>query len=75
MYYRHMSFLEHLKKKGVVVITRKLQRLSNKEILEKKKETLDSLDLCKNCKPIVESVFLDLSDIKKKELMSGLRWI
>lgn len=67
MYYRHMSFLESLKKKGVRVITRKLQRLSNQEILQRKKETIDSLDLCKNCKPLIESVFLDLADIKKKE--------
>lgn len=67
MYYRHMNFLEHLQKDGVKVITRKLQRLSNKEAIEKKKQTIDNLDLCKNCKPLVESVFLDLSDIKKKE--------
>ena len=67
MYYRHMSFLEHLKKKGVKVITRKLQRLSNEEVLKKKKETIENLDLCENCKPLVESVFLDLADIKKKE--------
>ena len=67
MYYRHMSFLEHLEKKGVKVITRKLQRLSNEEALKKKKETIENLDLCENCKPLVESVFLDLADIKKKE--------
>lgn len=67
MYYRHMSFLQKLEKRGVKVITRKLQRLSNKEVLQKKKETINSLDLCKNCKPLVESAFLDLSDIKKKE--------
>ncbi len=67
MYYRHMGFLDFLEKKGVKVITRKLQRLSNKEILEKKKETIDSLDLCKTCKPLIESVFLDLADLKKKE--------
>ncbi len=67
MYYSHMAFLSHLEKKGVRVITRKLQRLSNKEVLRKKKETIDSLDLCKTCKPLVESVFLDLADLKKKE--------
>lgn len=67
MYYRHMSFLEYLRKRGIKVITRKLQRLSSKEILEKKRDILDSLDLCENCKPIVESVFLDLAEIKKKE--------
>jgi len=67
MYYRHMSFLEHLEKKGVEVITRKLQRLSNKETLARKKETIENLDLCENCKPLVESVFLDIGDIKRKE--------
>ena len=29
MYYKHMTFLHHLEKKGIKVITRKLQRLSN----------------------------------------------
>lgn len=67
MYYKHMAFLEHLEKKGIKVITRKLQRLSNEELVKKRRLTLDSLDLCKNCKPLVESVFLDLADIKKKE--------
>jgi hypothetical protein len=38
MYYRHMSFLQHLEKKGVKVITRKLQRISNKEAQKKRKE-------------------------------------
>ncbi len=67
MYYRHMSFLDSLRKEGVKVITRKLQRLSNKEILEKKKGIINNLDLCENCKPLVESAFLDLAEIKKKE--------
>ncbi|MEK6869742.1 MAG: NYN domain-containing protein [Nanoarchaeota archaeon] len=67
MYYKHMSFLQYLEKKGIKVVTRKLQRLSNKEVLQKKKETIDSLDLCENCRPLVESTFLDLGDLKKKE--------
>ena len=67
MYYKHMSFLQNLQKKGIIVITRKLQRLSNKEILKKKRETIGSLDLCEDCKPLVESAFLDLGDLKKKE--------
>lgn len=67
MYYRHMSFLHSLEKKGVKVITRKLQRLSNEEALKKKKEIIENLDLCRNCKPLVESVFLDIADLKKKE--------
>ena len=67
MYYKHMAFLQHLEKKGINVITRKLQRLSNEEILKKKKETIQNLDLCEHCRPLVESVFLDLADLKKKE--------
>lgn len=67
MYYSHMSFLQNLQKKGVMIVTRKLQRLSNKEVVQKKKTTIGNLDLCKNCKPLVESVFLDLGDLKKKE--------
>lgn len=67
MYYRHMTFLNHLEKRGIKVIKRKLQKLSQKEVIEKKKKTLDQLDLCKNCKPLVESMFLDISELKKKE--------
>ncbi|MEK6933824.1 MAG: NYN domain-containing protein [Nanoarchaeota archaeon] len=67
VYYDHMRFLAELEKEGIKVITRKLQRLSNKEILKKKRETIDSLDLCSNCKPLVEASFLDLSDINRKE--------
>ncbi len=67
MYYKHMAFLQHLEKKGIKVITRKLQRLSSDEVLKKRKSTINNLDLCKNCKPLVESVFLDLADLKKKE--------
>ena len=66
-YYKHMSFLKHLEKKGIKVIKRKLQMLSNKEIINKKRDIIENLDLCKHSKPIVESVFLDLSDIKRKE--------
>ena len=40
MYYRHMSFLKNLERKGIKVITRKLQRLSNKEMIEKEKKLL-----------------------------------
>lgn len=67
MYFRHLSYLDHLRNKGVKVITRKLQRLSNKEILQQKRELLESLHLCKICKPIVDSQFLEIADIRKKE--------
>ena len=67
MYNRHRAWLGKLSKKGVKIITRKLQRLSNQEILKRKKETIDNLDICDNCKPLIEAHFLDLADIKKKE--------
>ena len=67
VYYEHMRFLSEVEKEGAKVIARKLQRLSNKEILKKKGEIIDSLDLCDNCKPLVEASFLDLADIKRKE--------
>ncbi len=62
-----MRFLSELEKEGIKLITRKLQRLSAKEIQKKKRETIDSLDLCKNCKPLIEASFLDLADINRKE--------
>lgn len=67
MYYKHMSFLEGLEKKGVKVITRKLQRFSNEETIRKKKETINRLNLCEHCKSLVESAFLGLSGVKRKE--------
>ncbi|MDP1696122.1 MAG: NYN domain-containing protein [archaeon] len=67
MYYNHMSYLESLEKKGVKVIIRKLQKFSNKEILKRKQQTINDLDLCDSCKKLVEANFLDLADIKRKE--------
>ena len=67
MYYNHMSYLESLEKKGIKVITRKLQKLSNQEILKRKQQTINDLDLCDTCKRLVEANFLDLTDIKRKE--------
>jgi uncharacterized LabA/DUF88 family protein len=66
-YMKHMNFLSILQEKGVKIITRKLQRLSNKELLKKRQELLESWDLCDVCKPIVKESFLDISDHSKKE--------
>lgn len=66
-YLEHMAFLNHLKKKGIKIISRKLQRLSNKELLKKRQEFIESWDLCKICKPIVEASFLDIADHSQKE--------
>lgn len=67
MYYRHISYLDSLRKKGITVITRKLQKLSNKEIIKKKQQIISNLDLCESCEELVEANFLDLADIKRKE--------
>jgi uncharacterized LabA/DUF88 family protein len=61
------AFLGYLQKKGIKIITRKLQRLSNKELLKKRQEFIESWDLCKICKPLVEASFLDLTDHSQKE--------
>jgi uncharacterized LabA/DUF88 family protein len=66
-YKRQRSFLGGLQKQGVKIITRKLQRLSNKEIKKKRQEFIESWDLCEKCKPIVEESFLDVADHHKKE--------
>ncbi len=66
-YMRHMDFLASLRKRGINVITRKLQKLSNKELLKKRKELLESWDLCHICKPIVKESFLDIADNNQKE--------
>jgi len=66
-YMRHMNFLASLKKRGVKVVTRKLQKLSNKELLEKRRDFIESWDLCDVCKPIVEESFLDIADHYQKE--------
>src|SRR3989344_2405368 len=67
IYLKHMDFLSNLKKKDIKVITRKLQRLSNKELKKKRQDMLDSWDLCGVCKPIVESSFLDIVNHSQKE--------
>lgn len=67
IYYKHVAYLDNLEKKGIKVIRRKLQKLSNKEILKQKREIIDGLDLCDSCSELVESQFLDLADVKRKE--------
>lgn len=67
IYKRQRAFLGGLQKKGVKIITRKLQRLSNKEIKKKRQDFIESWDLCDKCKPIVEGSFLDVADHHKKE--------
>ena len=68
-YYKHMSFLEELKRIPCFVVkTRKLQSHSTKEVLNEKRELVKSLELCSKCKPIVKSYCEDcIGDFKKKE--------
>ena len=67
VYMRHMDFLSSLRKKGVKVTTRKLQRLSNKELKKRRQDFIESWDLCEVCKPIVEASFLDITEHSQKE--------
>ena len=67
IYKKQRAFLSHLEKQGIKIITRKLQRLSNKELLKKRQDLIESWDLCKVCKPIIEAGFLDIKDPNQKE--------
>lgn len=69
LYFSHLRFIDDLKKiPKFSVHTRKLQVHSNKELLKEKQDLIDSMDLCENCKPIVEqNIFDAVSNIKKKE--------
>jgi len=69
LYFSHLRFIDSLRKiPGFTVYTRKLQVHSTKELLKEKQEFVDSMDLCNNCKPIVEQNILDaIGNVKKKE--------
>ena len=67
VYQRQRKFLWWLENKGVNIITRKLQRLSTKELRKKREDFIESWDLCEQCKPIVAESFLDISDHHQKE--------
>src|SRR3989338_8621863 len=56
---RWYASVPNIEKQGIKIITRKLQRLSNKEIKKKRQDLLDSWDLCKVCKPLVEAGISD----------------
>jgi uncharacterized LabA/DUF88 family protein len=67
IYKKQRSFLGYLQKQGIKIITRKLQKLSNKELKIKRQYLLESWDLCEICKPVVEEAFLEIADNQKKE--------
>jgi len=69
LYYSHLKFIDDLRKLPKFEIkTRKLQIHSTKELLKEKQKLIDSMDLCKICKPVVEETILDaIGNVKKKE--------
>jgi uncharacterized LabA/DUF88 family protein len=67
VYKRQRAFLGNLQKQGIKIITRKLQKLSNKELKKKRQNLIESWDLCDKCQPIVEESFLNITDNQKKE--------
>ena len=67
IYKRQRAFLGSLQKRGVKIITRKLQKLSTKELKKKRQDFIESWDLCDVCRPIVEESFLDVADHYQKE--------
>lgn len=69
IYFSHLKFIDDLKKiPKFKVFTRKLQVHSTKELLKEKQELIESMDLCKSCKPIVEENLLGaIGNVKKKE--------
>ncbi|PIN71487.1 hypothetical protein COV77_01835 [Candidatus Pacearchaeota archaeon CG11_big_fil_rev_8_21_14_0_20_30_13] len=67
IYKNQRAFLGYLEKQGIKIITRKLQKLSTKEVKKKRQEFIESWDLCEVCKPLVEASFLDMADNFQKE--------
>jgi len=66
-YKMQRAFLGHLQKQGIKIITRKLQKLSTREIKKRRQEMVESWDLCEVCTPVVNEAFLDIADNQKKE--------
>jgi uncharacterized LabA/DUF88 family protein len=67
-YWSHMSYMDSLKKTNFEVILRRLQSHTTKEHVKEKQEIIETLELCKNCKPIVKANCSDcIGVIKKKE--------
>ena len=67
IYAKQRAFLSGLEKQGIKVITRKLQKLSSKEIKKKRQQFIEDWQLCEICKALVESSFLDMADNFQKE--------
>jgi len=67
-YYKHMSFMSGLEADGIAVKTRKLQHLSNAERVSKKLSTLEKLQVCEKCRPLVTQNCVDcIGGFQEKE--------
>lgn len=67
-FFKHKEFLDFLEKKGVKVITRKLQYKSTKETRMSILELIDKMKLCEKCNPIVvTNLFKWIGNVIKKE--------
>lgn len=67
-YYKQMEYFDSLRKDGLEVFTRKLQKNSTEEIKREKEKILATLDLCIPCKPIVkQNCFECIGSVKKRE--------
>src|SRR3989338_10970238 len=69
LYYDHMKFMDTLRLiPNFTPKTRKLQRHSNKEKIEKNRLFVQGLNLCDVCQPLVETAVADsIGPYKKKE--------
>ena len=66
-YWKHISFLDHLKRNGINVIIRKLQKVSNSKTLKERGNKINLLDLCVKCNILIRNSFLKLPKFKKSE--------
>ncbi|MBI3050966.1 NYN domain-containing protein [Candidatus Woesearchaeota archaeon] len=67
-YEGHMKYLESLRKQGIEVKTRKLQRHSNQERIQIIDNEISLLGLCKACEPVVKSHWKDyIGSVSVKE--------
>jgi uncharacterized LabA/DUF88 family protein len=69
LYAKHMAYLNKVKNyPNFIVITRKLQKHSNKEKINEKRDILAKLDLCERCRSAIERNCIGcLGTVKKRE--------
>lgn len=67
MYKKQRSFLGHLQKQGIKIISRKLQIVTLKNIRKKREVVVSKWKLCDNCRKVIEENFLNVKDGKKEK--------